>query len=95
MSLAVLPRVLIEVYLSALRSQSKARSLAIVQIGLAVLVLVSTIALFPFAGVNAVGYGLLFSELLVAILIFGNLRKILKFDETGKATVIQGSSGTA
>ncbi|TDC91726.1 hypothetical protein E1292_42240 [Nonomuraea deserti] len=95
MALAVLPRVLIEVYLSALRSQSKARTLAVVQIGLAVLVLVSTLALFPFAGVNAVGYGLLASELLVALLIFGNLRKILGFGDTGRPAVTQGSSGTA
>ncbi|MFF0864293.1 lipopolysaccharide biosynthesis protein [Nonomuraea sp. NPDC003560] len=95
MALAVLPRVLIEVYLSALRAQSHARTLAIVQIGLAVLVLVSTVALFPHFGVNAVGYGLLFSELLVALLIFGNLRKILNFGETGQPTVTQGSSGAA
>ncbi|MFI6739920.1 lipopolysaccharide biosynthesis protein [Nonomuraea sp. NPDC050451] len=95
MSLAVLPRVLIEVYLSALRAQSRARTLATVQIGLAVLVLVSTVVLFPYAGVNAVGYGLLFSELLVAVLIFGNLRKILKFGETRTPVVTQGSSGAA
>ncbi|MEU5863167.1 hypothetical protein ABZ815_18485 [Nonomuraea sp. NPDC047529] len=95
MALAVLPRVLIEVYLSALRAQSHARTLALVQIGLAVLVLVSTVALFPSFGVNAVGYGLLFSELLVALLIFGNLRKILNFGETGQPTVTQGSSGAA
>ncbi|MGW6498071.1 lipopolysaccharide biosynthesis protein [Nonomuraea angiospora] len=95
MSLAVLPRVLIEVYLSALRAQSRARTLATVQIGLAVLVLVSTVALFPYTGVNAVGYGLLFSELLVAVLIFGNLRKILKFGETHTPVVTQGSSGAA
>ncbi|MER6506657.1 hypothetical protein ABT158_07565 [Nonomuraea sp. NPDC001636] len=95
MALAVLPRVLIEVYLSALRAQSQARTLAIVQIGLAVLVLVSTVALFPHFGVNAVGYGLLFSELLVALLIIGNLRKILNFGETGQPTVTQGSSGAA
>ncbi|YCK35069.1 lipopolysaccharide biosynthesis protein [Actinomadura sp. ATCC 39365] len=95
MALAVLPRVLIEVYLSALRAQSHARTLALVQIGLAVLVLVSTVALFPRFGVNAVGYGLLCSELLVALLIFGNLRKILNFGETGQPTVTQGSSGAA
>ncbi|MEU1725418.1 hypothetical protein [Nonomuraea sp. NPDC005692] len=95
MALAVLPRVLIEVYLSALRAQSHARTLALVQIGLAVLVLVSTMALFPRFGVNAVGYGLLLSELLVALLIFGNLRKILNFGETGQPTVTQGSSGAA
>ncbi|WP_406674245.1 hypothetical protein WBK31_02060 [Nonomuraea sp. N2-4H] len=95
MAVAVLPRVLIEVYLSALRAQSKARALAAVQIGLAVLVLVSTMALFPYFGVNAVGYGLLFSELLVAVVIFGNLRKILRVDETGRSPVTQGSSGAA
>jgi O-antigen/teichoic acid export membrane protein len=95
MSLAVLPRVLIEVYLSALRAQGRARSLATVQIGLAALVLVSTVVLFPFAHVNAVGYGLLFSELLVALFIFGDLRKILKFGEPAKATVTQGSSGAS
>ena len=39
MALAVLPRVLIEVYLSVLRAQSRARTLALVQIGLAALVL--------------------------------------------------------
>ncbi|MFC4008131.1 lipopolysaccharide biosynthesis protein [Nonomuraea purpurea] len=95
MSLAVLPRVLIEVYLSALRAQSQARRLATVQIGLAALVLVSTLALFPYFRVDAVGYGLLFSELLVAFLIFGNLRKILKYGESGKPAVTQGSSGAA
>lgn len=95
MALAVLPRVLIEVYLSALRAQGRARELAIVQIGLALLVLVSILVLFPFAGVNAVGYGLLFSELLVALLISSGLRKVLKFGETGQPSVSQGSPGPA
>ncbi|MEV0595052.1 lipopolysaccharide biosynthesis protein [Nonomuraea cavernae] len=93
MALAVLPRVLIEVYLSALRAQSQARTLAIVQIGLAATVLISIVVLFPFAGVNAVGYGMLFSEILVALLIFGSLRKILKFGEIGQPSVAQGSPG--
>ncbi|MFC7593353.1 lipopolysaccharide biosynthesis protein [Nonomuraea antimicrobica] len=95
MALAVLPRVLIEVYLSALRAQSRARALAVVQIGLAVLVLVSTMALFPALGVNAVGYGLLFSEMLVALLILGNLRRILNFHETPQSAVIQGPAGAS
>ncbi|MEU7001204.1 hypothetical protein [Nonomuraea sp. NPDC046570] len=95
MALAVLPRVLIEVYLSALRAQGRARELAIVQIGLALLVLVSILVLFPFANVNAVGYGLLFSELLVALLISSGLRKVLKFGETGQPSVSQGSPGPA
>lgn len=95
MSLAVLPRVLIEVYLSALRAQSRARMLATVQIGLAALVLVSTVTLFPYAKVNAVGYGLLFSELLVALLIFGSLRKILRFGDSGAPLVTRESSGAS
>lgn len=95
MALAVLPRVLIEVYLSALRAQSQARKLALVQIGLAVLVLVAIVGLFPFAGVNAVGYGLLLAETLMALLIFGELRKILKFGETGQPSVPQGSPEAA
>ncbi|GLW12354.1 hypothetical protein Misp01_74820 [Microtetraspora sp. NBRC 13810] len=82
MALAVLPRVLIEIYLSALRSGSQARRLALVQIGLAACVLGSSVAMFPFFGVVAVGYGLLFSELLVAALIFSGLRKILDFGAT-------------
>ncbi|GII84387.1 hypothetical protein Ssi03_23770 [Sphaerisporangium siamense] len=82
MALAVLPRVLIEIYLSALRANSRARMLALVQIGLAVLVLSSSVILLPVTGITSVGYGLLFSELLVAALIFGGLRKILKPTET-------------
>ncbi|MCW2878229.1 MAG: hypothetical protein JWQ95_2329 [Sphaerisporangium sp.] len=82
MALAVLPRVLIEIYLSALRARSRARGLALVQIGLAVLVLSSSLILLPVAGITSVGYGMLFSELLVALLIFGGLRKILQHAET-------------
>lgn len=95
MALAVLPRVLIEVYLSALRAQNKARQLAIVQVGLAALVLVSMLALFPVFGVNGVGVGLLGSELIVGLLILRELRKILKFDETGQPIVAQGSPEAA
>lgn len=95
MALAVLPRVLIEVYLSALRAQSQARTLAIVQGGLALLVLVSMLALFPVFNVNAVGVGLLISEVFVALLILPKLRKILKNDENGQPTVTQGSPEAA
>jgi O-antigen/teichoic acid export membrane protein len=77
MALAVLPRVLIEIYLSALRSMGQARRLALVQVGLAVLVLSASVALLPVVGITAVGYALLSSELLMAALIFGRLRKIL------------------
>ncbi|GAA2665448.1 hypothetical protein GCM10010412_041780 [Nonomuraea recticatena] len=95
MALAVLPRVLIEVYLSSLRALGEARKLAVVQIGLAALVLASIMALFPFVGVNSVGYGLLFSELLVALLIFRSLRKVLKGGETGRHRVTQRSPEAA
>ncbi|MFI6598197.1 lipopolysaccharide biosynthesis protein [Nonomuraea sp. NPDC050536] len=95
MALAVFPRVLIEVYLSTLRAQKLAKRLATIQIGLAGLVLVSTVSLFPLAKVNAVGYGVLLSELLMAAFIFPGLRKLLKFGETGQPSVTQGSPGAA
>ncbi|MFC7639753.1 hypothetical protein ACFQX6_00845 [Streptosporangium lutulentum] len=47
MALAVLPGTLIEIYLSMLRAQSRARRLAVVQIGMAMLVLASVAAIFP------------------------------------------------
>ncbi|GII78440.1 hypothetical protein Sru01_34220 [Sphaerisporangium rufum] len=95
MALAVLPRVLIEIYLSALRAQSRARTLAAVQIGLAVLVLSSSVLLLPVTGIAAVGYGLLFSEALVALLIFGGLRRVLNNPETPQSPTAPESSETA
>ncbi|GIH97147.1 lipopolysaccharide biosynthesis protein [Planobispora siamensis] len=91
MALAVLPRVLIEIYLSGLRARGQARKLALVQIGLAVLVLVSTMLLFPHLGVNAVGYALLLSELAVAALIVNGLRKMLNYGKTSQSSVASGS----
>ncbi|GGK76341.1 hypothetical protein Sme01_52120 [Sphaerisporangium melleum] len=88
MAIAVLPRVLIEIYLSSLRARSEARLLAAVQIGLAVLVLSSSIILLPVAGITAVGYGLLFSEVLVALLILPGLRKVLR------GSAVPGTPGT-
>ncbi|MFI6819104.1 lipopolysaccharide biosynthesis protein [Nonomuraea sp. NPDC050328] len=95
MAVAVVPRVLIEVYLSSLRARGEARRLAFVQIGLAGLILVSIFALFPFAHVNAVGWGILLSELLVAGLIYRDLRKTLNFAKTGQRSVVERSSETA
>ncbi|MFB9720538.1 hypothetical protein [Planobispora longispora] len=91
MALAVLPRVLIEIYLSGLRARGQARRLALVQVGLAALVLVSTLLLFPHLGMNAVGYGLLLSELLLAALIFSDLRKMLKYGKTSQSTITPGA----
>ncbi|MGW4420976.1 lipopolysaccharide biosynthesis protein [Streptosporangium sp. NPDC004631] len=92
MAVAVLPRVLIEIYLSGLRALGQARRLAAVQVCLAVLVLTGTLLLFPRAGVNAVGYALLLSETLIALTIFPGLRKILKHGETAQVTVTPGSA---
>jgi O-antigen/teichoic acid export membrane protein len=95
MALAVLPRVLIEIYLSALRSMGQARRLALVQVGLAVLVLSASAALLPVAGIMAVGYALLSSELLVAALIFGRLRKILTSGATPETPISRQTPETA
>ncbi|MEV8632312.1 hypothetical protein AB0395_11720 [Streptosporangium sp. NPDC051023] len=92
MSVAVLPRVLIEIYLSGLRAMGQARKLALVQVSLAVLVLTSTLLLFPQAGVNSVGYALLLSELLIAALIFPGLRRMLDSGEATRSPVTAGSS---
>ncbi|MEV7008061.1 hypothetical protein [Streptosporangium sp. NPDC051022] len=92
MSLAVLPRVLIEIYLSGLRALGQARRLALVQVSLAVLVLTGTLVLFPHTGVNAVGYALLLSELLIAALIFPGLRKMLNSGDSSQSTVTAGSA---
>ncbi|GHH67026.1 hypothetical protein GCM10017673_13530 [Streptosporangium violaceochromogenes] len=92
MAVAVLPRVLIEIYLSGLRALGRARRLAFVQVFLAVLVLSGTLLLFPRTGVNAVGYALLLSEFLIALLILPGLRKILKGDETPRSAVAPGSA---
>jgi O-antigen/teichoic acid export membrane protein len=85
MALAVLPGTLIEIYLSMLRAQSEARKLATVQIGMAVLVLASIAVIFPYAGITGVGYGMLGSQLLVALLILPGLRRVIKL---GKASQI-------
>ncbi|MFG1945250.1 lipopolysaccharide biosynthesis protein [Nonomuraea sp. NPDC048826] len=93
MALAVLPRVLIEIYLSALRAMGEVRKLAALQIGLAALVLTAIAVLFPLANVEAVGYGMLISQTLIALVIFGKLRKILRPAEKRQLSVAQGSPG--
>ncbi len=95
MAIAVLPRVLIEIYLSALRAAGQARRLAVVQVGLAVMVLGASVALLPVTGITSVGYALLGSELLVAALIFPRLRKILVSGETPGATISRQTPETA
>ncbi|MDA0636730.1 hypothetical protein OUY22_25255 [Nonomuraea sp. MCN248] len=93
MALAVLPRVLIEIYLSALRAMGEVRKLAALQIGLAAAVLTAIAVLFPFESVEAVGYGMLISQTFVALVIFGKLRRILKPAETRQLSVAQGPPG--
>lgn len=89
LALAVLPRVLIEIYLSSLRAQGRARRLAGTQMGLAGLILLSIFTLFPLANIDAVGWGVLLSELLVAGVVVRDLRRTLAFERQG--VVRQGS----
>ncbi|MEU8201050.1 hypothetical protein [Streptosporangium sp. NPDC049046] len=84
MAIAVLPQTVIEICLSMLRAQSEARKLALVQIGMAVLVLTSIAVLFPHFGIAAVGYAMLGSQLLVALLIFPNMRRVMKHGKTSQ-----------
>ncbi|MFC4012524.1 lipopolysaccharide biosynthesis protein [Nonomuraea purpurea] len=78
MALAVLPGLVVEIYLATLRSQNQARKLAIVQLGLALSILGVTAALFPIAGIAAVGYATLASQSIVVLLILPDLRRALK-----------------
>ncbi|GAA3412102.1 lipopolysaccharide biosynthesis protein [Streptosporangium vulgare] len=84
MAIAVLPQTVIEICLSMLRAQSEARKLALVQIGMAVLVLTSIALLFPHFGIAAVGYAMLGSQLLVALLIFPNMRRVMNHGKTSQ-----------
>ncbi|MEU8382467.1 hypothetical protein [Streptosporangium sp. NPDC048865] len=86
MAIAVLPQTVIEICLSMLRAQSEARKLALVQIGMAVLVLTSIAVLFPHFGIAAVGYAMLGSQLLVALLIFPNMRRVMNHGKTSQVS---------
>ncbi|WP_344973569.1 hypothetical protein [Streptosporangium fragile] len=82
MAVAVLPQAVIEICLSMLRAQSQARKLAIIQIGLAVLVITSVVVIFPFTGVIGVGYAMLGSQLLIALLLLPGLRRVISYGKT-------------
>lgn len=86
MAIAVLPQTVIEICLSMLRAQSEARKLAFIQIGMAILVLTSIAVLFPHFGIAAVGYAMLGSQLLVALLIFPNIRRVINHGKTSQVT---------
>ncbi|MEU4696436.1 lipopolysaccharide biosynthesis protein [Nonomuraea dietziae] len=76
MALAVLPGILIEIHLSTLRTLRQARRLAIVQIGLAVIMLGLIAVLFPLAGVTGVGYAVLAANAVVALAVVPHLRRV-------------------
>lgn len=76
MALSVLPGMLIEIHLSTLRALSQARRLAVVQIGLAVIMLGLIAVLFPIAGITGVGYAVLAANAVVALAVVPHLRKV-------------------
>lgn len=76
MALSVLPGMLIEIHLSTLRAMSQARRLAIVQIGLAGLMLGLIGVLFPVAGITGVGCAVLAANAVVALAVVPHLRRV-------------------
>ncbi|RJL32654.1 lipopolysaccharide biosynthesis protein [Bailinhaonella thermotolerans] len=78
MALATLPRALVELYLGALRAQSRARRIWLVQALMSVLVIGSTLALLPVAGITGAGVALLVSQAAVALVVFPGLRGTLR-----------------
>ena len=70
LAIATLPKMLTELYLGALRAQSRARQVAVIQIARCVLMLALALALTKTMGLVGAGVAVLVSELAVAIVIF-------------------------
>ena len=70
LAIATLPKMLTELYLGALRAQSRTRQVAVIQIARCVLMLALALALTETMGLVGAGVAVLVSELAVAIVIF-------------------------
>ena len=70
LAIATLPKMLTELYLGALRAQSRTRQVAVIQIARCVLMLALAVALTGTIGMVGAGAAVLVSELTIAIVIF-------------------------
>ena len=70
LAIATLPKMMTELYLGALRAQSRTRQVAVIQIARCVLMLALALALTEMMGIAGAGVAVLVSETAVAIVIF-------------------------
>ena len=75
LAVATLPKALTEIYLGALRAQSRAKLIAVIQIVRCVLVLGLALALTETMGIVGAGLAVLVSESVIAVVIASGLRR--------------------
>ena len=95
LAVATLPKMLTELYLGALRAQSRTKQVAVIQIARCVLVLALALALTGTMGMVGAGVAVLVSELAMAIVIFvvPGLRSAMFRSRRGAAKTESGRSG--
>ncbi len=87
LALATLPKMLTELYLGALRAQSRARLVAVIQVTRCVLILGLAVGLTAVLGITGAGIAALASQLVIALAILPGLRRVLAADRSNPAAV--------
>ena len=95
LAVATLPKMLTELYLGALRAQSRTKQIAVIQIARCVLVLALALALTGTMGMVGAGVAVLVSELAMVIVIFiaPGLRSAMFRSRRGAPKTESGRSG--
>jgi len=87
LAVATLPKMLTELYLGALRAQSRTRLVAVIQVTRCVLILGLAVGLTAVMGITGAGIAALASQLVIALAILPGLRRVLTADRPGPAAV--------
>jgi O-antigen/teichoic acid export membrane protein len=91
LAVATLPKALTELYLGALRAQSRASRIAIIQVVRGVLVLGLALALTRLMGTTGAGVAVLASQVITMIVILPGLRGVLAGDRRPPVTATAGA----
>ena len=95
LAVATLPKMLTELYLGALRAQSRTRLVAVIQVTRCVLILGLAVGLTAVMGITGAGIAALASQLVIALAILPGLRRVLAADRPGPAAVRRRGAGLA
>jgi O-antigen/teichoic acid export membrane protein len=90
LAVATLPKALTELYLGALRGQSRTSRVALIQAIRAVLVLGLALALTQVMGTVGAAVGVLGAQLVTMIVVLPDLRRVLSYDRRQPVTVPAG-----